>query len=44
MGPADLLWHPEDVLGLVFVFVLGIGTGVFALSGDELGPVLLERV
>ncbi len=36
--------HPEDVLGFVFVRVFGIGAGVVALAGDELGAVFLEGV
>jgi len=36
--------HPEDVLGFVFVGVLGIGSGVVALAGEELGAVFLEGV
>ncbi len=44
VGPAGLGGHPEDVLGLVFVRVLGIGAGVVALAGDELGAVFLEGV
>jgi hypothetical protein len=44
VGPAGIGGHPEDVLGLVFVRVLGIGSGVVALTGEELGAVLLEGV
>ena len=44
VGPAGLRGHPEDVLGLVFVRVFGIGAGVVALAGDELGAVFLEGV
>ena len=36
--------HPEDVLGFVFVWVLGIGPGIVALTGEKLGAVLLEGV
>ena len=43
-GPAGLFRDPEDIGGEVLVLVLGIGPGVFALSGDELGMVLLEAV
>jgi hypothetical protein len=42
--PAGLLGHPEDVGGEVLVLVLGVGPGVVALAGDELGVVLLEGV
>jgi hypothetical protein len=42
--PARVGGHPEDVLGLVFVRVLGIGALVVALAGEELGAVLLEAV
>ena len=44
VGPAGLGGHPEDVFGLVFVGVLGIGPGVFALAGEELGAMFLEGV
>ena len=44
VGPAGLGGHPEDVLGLVFVRVFGIGAGVVALAGEELGAVFLEGV
>ncbi len=36
--------HPEDVLGLVFVGVFGIGACVVAFAGDELGAHFLEGV
>ena len=42
--PARFGGHPEDVLGLVFVRVFGIGTGVIALTCDEFGAVFLEGV
>ena len=42
--PARVRRHPEDVLGFVFVRILGIGAGVVAFAGDELGVVLLEGV
>ena len=42
--PAGLLGHPEDVLGFVFVFVLGVGARVVALARDEFGAVFLEGV
>ena len=38
------LRHPEDVLGFVFVGVFGIGAGVVALAGEQLGAVFLEGV
>ena len=48
VGPAGIGGHPEDVLGLVFVRVFGIGPGVVALHaalpGEELGAVFLEGV
>ena len=44
VGPAGFGGHPEDVLGLVFVRVFGIGARVVALAGDELGAVFLEGV
>ena len=44
MGPAGIGGHPEDVLGFIFVGVLGIAPGVVALSGEELGAVLLKGV
>ena len=34
----------KTLAGEVFVFVLGIGPGEVALSGDELGVVLVEGV
>ena len=42
--PAGFLRHPEDVLGPVFVRVLGVGALVFALARNELGAVFLEGV
>jgi hypothetical protein len=42
--PAGIGGHPEDVLGFVFVRVFGIGPGVVALTGEELGAVFLESV
>ena len=44
VGPAGIGGHPEDVLGFVFVRVFGIGPGVVALPGEELGAVFLEAV
>ena len=44
VGPARGGRHPEDVLGSVFVRVFGIGAGVVAFAGDELGVVFLEGV
>ena len=44
VGPAGIGGHPEDVLGFVFVRVFGIGPGVVALAGEELGAVFLEGV
>ena len=44
VGPAGIGGHPEDVLGFVFVRVFGIGPGVVALTGEELGAVFLEGV
>ncbi len=44
VGPAGLLWHPEDVVGAVFVGVLRVGAFVFALTGEELGAHFLEGV
>ena len=43
-GPAGIGGNPEDVLGFVFVGVFGIGPGVVALAGEELGAVFLEGV
>ena len=43
-GPACLFRDPEDIGGEILVFVLGIGAGVVALTGDELGMVLFETV
>ena len=42
--PAGIGGHPEDVLGFVFVGVFGVGPGVVALAGEELGAVFLEGV
>ena len=42
--PAAPRRHPEDVLGAVLVRVFGIGAGVVAFAGDELGVLLLEGV
>jgi hypothetical protein len=39
VGPVGLGGHPKNVLGLVFVRVFGIGPGVVALPGEELGAV-----
>ena len=44
VGPAGIGGHPKDVLGFVFVRVFGIGAGVVALAGEELGAVFLEGV
>ena len=44
VGPTGLGGHPKDVLGLVFVGVFGIGPGVVALTGEELGAVFLKGV
>lgn len=44
VGPVGLGGHPKNVLGLVFVRVFGIGPGVVALPGEELGAVFLEGV
>jgi len=41
---ASIGGDPEDVLGLVFIRVFGIGPGVVALTGEELGAVFLEGV
>lgn len=42
MRPAGFLRHPGDVGGEVFVFVLGVGTGVSALAADKLGVMFVE--
>ena len=44
VGPAAFHGNPENVLGFVFVGVFGIGPGVVALAGEELGAVFLEGV
>jgi len=44
VGPTGLGRNPENVLGLVFVRILRIGTGVVALSSEEFGAVFLEGV
>ena len=44
VAPAGGGGHPEDILGLVLVLVLGVGTFVVALAGHELGAVFLEGV
>ena len=44
VGPAGIGGHPEDVLGFVFVRIFGVGPGVIALAGEELGAVFLEGV
>ena len=44
VGPAGGRWHPEDVLGFVFVLVFGIGALVVALASHQLGVMFLEGV
>ena len=44
VAPAGGRRHPEDILRLVFVGVLGIGPGILALARREQGVVFLEAV
>jgi len=44
VAPARRGRHPKDVLGFIFVLILGIRAGVVAFARDELGVVFLERV
>nr|WP_309381426.1 hypothetical protein [Cerasicoccus frondis] len=44
VGPAGVGGDSEDVFGLVFVFILGVGPLVFTIASDELGAMLLESV
>ena len=44
VGPAGIGRHPEDIFSFVFIGVFGIGPGVVAFPGKELGAVFLEGV
>ena len=44
MRPARIGGHPKDVLGFVFVRVLGIGPAAVALTGEELGVVFGKAI
>ena len=44
MSPRDYLWHPKDVGGEVFVFVVRIGVLEVALAPDQLLMVFVEGV
>ena len=44
IGPARVGRDPEDVLGVVFVRIFGIGAGVVAFACDQLRVVFLEGV
>lgn len=42
--PAGVFGHEKRVFGLVFVLVLGVGPGVVARAGLQLGVMLLEGI
>jgi hypothetical protein len=44
VDPTGFLRHQEDVLGAVFVRILGVRAGVGPLSGEQLGAVFLKAV
>ena len=44
MRPAAFSGHPEDVLGIVFVFVFRVGASAVILARDQLGMVFVEGV
>jgi hypothetical protein len=42
--PAGYFGNEENILGLVFILVFGVGARVFAFAGKELGVEFLEGV
>ena len=44
VGPAGIGRHPENILRLVFIRILGIRPLIIPLPGQKLGPVLLKGI